>query len=180
MSLFYWNLTKKENSLHYIIDYAQNVYSIIISEQNIIEITSHETDKFHTNPIGDTVNISLTEKRRLSLSEKVKDKTIDFFINEFQKEFESFKNVNEIIGNFLYELFCTNIESFQKLLDNKKEIKSLINLDSSAYSEKEKEIINNFLHWDNPEKDKAIFNISSYALEYCMLTNRNGGGKIFN
>ena len=46
-------------------------------------------------------------------------------------------------------------------------------VDNHNYSEHEKEIINGFLQWDNPLKDKAIFDLSSYAIEYSILTNNS-------
>ena len=54
----------------------------------------------------------------------------------------------------------------------------LINIESNRYTEEEKEIINNFLRWDNTDKNIAVFNISSYSLEYCMLTNQKNSNTV--
>ena len=34
-------------------------------------------------------------------------------------------------------------------------------------------IINKFLSWDNDGKNKAIFDIASYGIEYCLITNNS-------
>ena len=172
----------REYSVHQIIDFIQNRYNITFEEDALTEIvTSKREEGFHTNFKNGNLFVCLTEKRKQTLQSKISNKTIDYFIGEFQKEFSPLidkSDSKEIIHRFLYELFSTNTSSFQKLIDNKRDLSGLINLESANYTEKEKEIINHFLHWDNNDKNKAIFDISSYALEYCMLTNKNGGSSI--
>ena len=175
-------LGKKESSIHEIIDFSQNNYGITLDETDIkLIVQSQKQDYFHSITRNGEIIISLTEKRRMALKEKISNKTIDHFINIFGEEYEQLcKNTNykEIIYRFIYEVFSNNTASFQRLLDNKKDLSGLINLESNKYSEKEKEIINNFLRWDNTEKNIAIFNVSSYSLEYCMLTNKKGGNTV--
>ena len=172
----------REYSVHQIIDFIQNRYNITFEEDALTEIvTSKKEEGFHTNFKSGNLFVCLTEKRKQTLESKISNKTIEYFIGEFQKEFSPLvakSDSKEIIHRFLYELFSTNTSSFQKLIDNKKDLSGLINLESANYTEKEKEIINHFLQWDNNDKNKAIFDISSYALEYCMLTNKNGGSSI--
>lgn len=172
----------REYSVHQIIDFIQNRYNITFEEDALTEIvTSKKEEGFHTNFKNGNLFVCLTEKRKQTLESKISNKTIDYFIGEFQKEFSPLidkSDSKEIIHRFLYELFSTNTSSFQKLIDNKRDLSGLINLESANYTEKEKEIINHFLQWDNNDKNKAIFDISSYALEYCMLTNKNGGSSI--
>lgn len=173
---------KKEYSVHQIIDFVQEHYGITFDEETIKEIVlSKKEEGFLTNRRNDDLFISLTEKRKQILLSKISNKTIDFFISEFQKEYAQLVSVIDsktVIYKFIYDIFSTNITSFQKLIDNKKELSGIINLENSNYTEKEKEIINNFLQWDNPEKNKAVFDIASYALEYCMLTNKKGSSSI--
>ena len=50
----------------------------------------------------------------------------------------------ELILRFLYEMFTSNLEGYKLILHEKRN--SLAN-ENSNYTEKEKEIINNFLNW---------------------------------
>lgn len=172
----------KQYSTHQIIDFIQKNYDITFDEDDIKDIVQNPKEEgFHTNHRNGELFVSLTEKRKQALNNKISNKTIDFFIEQFQKENSQIVariNSKEVIYKFLYDVFSTNTLSFQKLIDHQKDISGLITLDSSKYSPKEKDLINNFLQWDNFEKNKAIFDISSYALEYCMLTNKNGGSSI--
>jgi len=71
-------------------------------------------------------------------------------------------------------MFSINTASFQKLLDKEKDITNIISIQDSKYNNEQIELINEFLNWDNVDKNKAIFDISSYSLEYCLLTNKKG------
>ncbi len=171
-----------EYSLHQIIDFIQERYNITFDEDSIKEIvTSKKEDGFLTNQRNGDLFVCLSEKRKQTLQTKISNKTIDFFISQFQKEYAQLVtkvDSKSILYKFLYDIFSTNTSSFQKLINSKKDLSSIINLENSNYNEKEKEIINNFLQWDNFEKNKAVFDIASYALEYCMLTNKNGSSSI--
>lgn len=171
---------KNEFSINQIIDFCQTNYKLVFDENSIQEVISKSSEEFLSNTKNNDTFICLSEKRKLVLNTKIKDKTIDFFISEFIKEYQELtKNTDtkSILYKFLYGVFNSNAQSFKKLIDNKK-IEDFSNLETNNYSDKEKEIINNFLQWDNQEKNKTIFDIASYALEYCMLTNKKSTGSI--
>lgn len=172
----------KAINIDQLIDLINEAYNLhLVVEEVKAIVTSDKEEGFLINEKnGDTI-ICLSEKRRQVIESKLSKKTIDYFIEEFQKEFASLvtgSNSKEIIYRFLYELLSTNIESFKKLLDSKKKIEDLINVESHTYTAIEREIINEFLSWDNNEKNKAIFDIASYALEYCMISNNGGATHI--
>jgi hypothetical protein len=171
---------QKEFSVNQIIDFCQKNYKIVFDEKTIMEVVKKNTDEFLSIHRNNDTFICLSEKRKQSLNSKINNKTIDFFIAEFIKEYQELtSNVDTkfILYKFLYAIFTSNAESFQKLIDTKR-ISETFNFGTTNYTEKEKEIINNFLQWDNAEKNKAIFDISSYALEYCMLTNSKSTNSI--
>ena len=172
--------SNKAISIHTLIDFIHETYNLHLDELEIVGIvTSDKEEGFLVNEKNDTLIVCLSEKRKQLLESKLTNKTIDYFIDEFKKNKHDLtigSNTKEIIYRFLYELLNTNIESFKKLIDSKKKIEDLINVESHTYTAIEREIINEFLGWDNNEKNKAIFDIASYALEYCMISN-NGGGK---
>jgi hypothetical protein len=172
----------KAINIHSLIDFVHESYNLHLVEEEVKSIvTSDKEEGFLINEKnGDTI-VCLHEKRKQVIESKITNKTIDYFINEFEKEKKKLvtgSNTKEIIYRFLYELLSTNIESFKKLLDSKKKIEDLINVESHTYTAIEREIIKEFLGWDNNEKNKAIFDIASYALEYCMISNNSGATHI--
>lgn len=74
-----------------------------------------------------------------------------------------------MIYRFLYDIFTTNLNSYEYYIKNEALAKDF-SVDSSKYEEDEVKLINSFLSYDNKDKDKAIFNIVSLSLEYCVLT----------
>jgi len=172
--------SNKPLNIHQLIDYIFNTYNLCFDENEVTEIVTGDKtgENFLLNEKGGNIIVCLTEKRKQTLESRVSNKTIDYFIAEFEKEKATLvtgSNCKEIIYRFLYELLSANIESFRKLLNSKNSITDLINVESESYSSIEREIINEFLSWDNNDKNKAIFDIASYALEYCMISN-NGNG----
>lgn len=170
-----------ECTVHQIIDFIHDNYNLLFEEEIIKEIVNNEQDRFLTDFRDGNLYICLTQSRRQTLLSKIKARNIDYFIAEFHDKYSQLigdVDARLLIHRFLYEIFSSNTSSFQKLINSKKGVTGLINLESTNYTEKEKEIINNFLFWDNADKNKAIFDISSYALEYCMLTNKNGVSSI--
>ncbi len=168
----------KSMSIHQLIDFIYDNYNLHFDEQELESIVSNDKKGvFLINHEKEERNVCLSERRKQTLELKLSNKTIDYFITEFEREKKTLASVSstkEIIYRFLYELLSTNIESFKKLLDSKNKIEDLIKKESHPYLSSEKEIINDFLKWENNDKDKAIFDIASYALEYCMISN-NGG-----
>jgi hypothetical protein len=168
---------------HQLIDYIFNTYNLCFDENEVKDIVTNDktSENFLLNEKGGNIIVCLTEKRKQTLESRVSNKTIDYFIAEFEKEKATLvtgSNCKEIIYRFLYELLSANIESFRKLLNSKNSISDLINVESESYSSIEREIINEFLSWDNNDKNKAIFDIASYALEYCMISNNGNGTHI--
>lgn len=168
----------KQMSIHHIIDFIEANYHFTFDEEEIKSIvTSPKEEGFHLGKDkGNNYLVCLTEQRRQTLLSKINTQNIDYFITEFIKQDEKVNNVVDAKGllyKFLYELINSNISGFSKLLNSKKQLSELINVEQSQFNDLEREVINNFLSWDNDGKNKAIFDIASYGIEYCLITNNS-------
>lgn len=154
--------------------YINNTYELVFSENEITDIVkSPKNLGFETSFNKGQLIVRLTTERENTLRSKIKDKTIEDYIVEFETLFSI--PAKELIYRFLYELFSNDVSSFQKLINAKQQTSGQFKVSSQNYSESEKDIINNFLNWEHPFKDKAIFDLSSYAIEYSILTNKSNG-----
>ncbi|MBQ2886465.1 MAG: hypothetical protein IJE43_22325 [Alphaproteobacteria bacterium] len=147
------------------------LYDLVFSEEDVLNvILNPKNDGFELSSFQGERMVKLTLQRESVITSKIKDKTIDDYISEFEHIFKL--EAKQIIYKFLYELFNNDIQSFQRLTNIQKNSQECsYKLDNHNYDIQEKEIINGFLQWENPLKDKAIFDLSSYAIEYSILTS---------
>ena len=150
-----------------------DLYELVFSEDDVVNVICNpKNEGFEISSFKGERMVKLTMQREGVIVSKIKDQTIDDYISEFEQIFRL--EAKDIIYKFLYELFNNDIQNFQRLTNIKKcATESLYKVDNHNYSAQEKEIINSFLLWDNPLKDKAIFDLSSYAIEYSILTNNS-------
>lgn len=151
-----------------------------VSEKYLINFTEKEVElvlhnpKFNTIfravPVGAETVYCLQDERRRLLDER-KPKTLNDFISEYIQQNGLAQDSVESVYRYLYGVFTTNVDGFRRLTESG----SVAEL-TQYYSpdEKDTEIINGFLNWDNDEKNVAIFNLASYGLEYCLLTSKKG------
>lgn len=155
---------------NFLIDIESSEIANVINDKRHIENFIHLTD-------SQTPRFVLSKKRYLSIESTQISKNLNDFIDEYILLEKLPKEAKEIVIQYLYGLFTSNIESFRRLFQLKKAASLAIEI-NREYSDVETAYINGFLLWDNSDKDQAIFNFASYALEYCMITNRKDSSNI--
>lgn len=155
-------------------DFIEMSYNITFTEDEIWNVvtTKKLQDKvFVTYTEDHTHFVSLSALRKATMANKTSAPNIGQYIDEYIDTNSYPKGTTKsIIYRFLYSVFTMNTENFKRLVNNP----SIDGLSSSAiFDNEERDIINGFLNWQNSDKDKAIFNVASCALEYCLLTNTN-------
>lgn len=89
------------------------------------------------------------------------------FLQETQKDYD----VNELfnsIQKYLYYSFNSCAENFLNLCQSK----VLIHTENLEIPDHLVQQINEFISWENDEKNKLIYDIISFSYEYCMLTTK--------
>ncbi len=76
-------------------------------------------------------------------------------------------NAYNIILTHIYNCFNTNVANLSSLLKG-----SIQDTTKHVHSEAEYEIINNFIKWNDSDKNELVYNIISASYEYCMLTTK--------
>jgi hypothetical protein len=173
-SIFIDNNNKQLN-IHDILDIIESRYKLIFDITEIEDVVKKENEsKFYINYNKDSeLLISLTPPRFKYLKENTAAKSIDFHLDRFiELKGSSYKDIEikQIVLKYLYDIFDNNIESFIKLLHTKNA--SSDTLKELKYPAEHIDIINDFLKWDDNDKNKAIFDILSYSLEYCLISNK--------
>lgn len=156
-------------SVSALISYINSAYALLFSTREIEDIITspQNREKFIYSHKNNEIQISLTEDYKNKLNLKCQNRNLVDFIDEFISEKEYDDNIKEMILQFFYAVFTSSLNGFKRLLNegtNGLEI-------GENYSTEEKNIINSFLQWKNPDKDKAVFDLANYSLEYCIMTN---------
>jgi hypothetical protein len=177
-------MEKDSVNIHELIDFILENYNLHIVEEELKEIVyAKKQESFLVDSIEEKLILSLSEKRKVQIQAKIDEHTIEYFIDiYFKKEDtpDTSSELKELIYRFLYDILSSNVESFKKLIDKDNTIEALINIDNHNYNPEERELINGFLKWDNVEKNKSIFDISSFAIEYCLISNHSKPGLDIN
>lgn len=166
----YHSDSDKAISISLLIDFITKNYAITLSDKEVELVIkdSKFTESFDYYEEGG-IKVSLKNKRRrLIEQEQVNNKNLNDYIVEFVKTHNLDNSKIDVFYRFLYSVFTTNLEGYKLLLKER----SILQVDDSAFGDEDKIIINKFLDWDDKEKNAAIFNLASFALEYCMLTNK--------
>lgn len=164
----------------YGLDFSESEIFDCISNQRkpvIIDISQPKSPKLFT--------ISPEEEERIKA--KVDSDTLDSVINDFVLyEQENIESDAEGITECLEDEYLTDPEKIRNLLyryfytifnSNASYIKSLLGkksntdkLSDSDFHLAEKNLINDFVYWDNPDKDRFVYEMVSCCFDYCMMT----------
>lgn len=152
--------------------YINREYGLLYSVDEIqdIVIKGRNADQKYYYYIDNNndVNLSLTAEYKNKCSIVCGYKTLYDYIDDYLKLYNIDEDYRDLILRFFYEMFTSNLEGYKLILHEKIET---LKKEDTSYTEKEKEIINNFLKWPDDGKDKAVYDLAGYSLEYCMMTN---------
>ncbi len=114
--------------------------------------------------------VSLTNEGRSKI--KIDKKGfLDEVVNEFISIFDTDKkseDVIELIHRFIYNSINSNIESLLNVINGKQDSSSLREIEK--FNNDERKIINQFIDWENQEKNELLYRLVAFAVDYCRLT----------
>lgn len=93
----------------------------------------------------------------------------EFLIISKANDEVTFEKCKEIILRFFYYTFNNDVQTLL-LLINRKTNESRNYCDEDKFNCEEATLINDFLNWNNREKNELILNLISSCYDYCMLT----------
>jgi hypothetical protein len=175
----------------YIQKLAENVLVDYENGLSLLELEKEILDKFNLsfstkeiqNALKQNSNKSIHfNKEKYFITEKTRSdllklepitNTLKKQVTNFLKQHEDFNypatQIENSLLSYLYFCFNSNVNNLLSLLN--KEDKQLSY--SDEFSDEDVEIINEFIEWDNDEKNEFIYKVVAICYEYCMLTVKN-------
>jgi hypothetical protein len=77
----------------------------------------------------------------------------------------------ELLHRYLYVILNSNINAYKYLLNPK--FSGEYKVDPRNFTADEASIINDFLRWDNDKKNRALFQLVGYSMEYAAVSNNS-------
>ena len=126
------------------------------------------------NTSSENIKYRLQDKRYKTLCTKPInefEKIIDIFFSQNRSSLSlTIDSLKDLIYRYLHSILNTNIAAYSHFVRSSK--KTIIpKLNSEEFSDDEVDIINEFIKWKNEEKDKAVFKIVNYCIEYAVVVN---------
>lgn len=167
-----------------IVDELLSKYSLIFADGEILDVLTSKKAQCNilcVNPelkrIGDRKYTLIEEtykkldgQERHSFTEKV----IEQFIKDYDDLGLSKEEFTDLLDRYFYFAFNNNANIILGLLQPDHKENAFLSNENNNFTDVEKEIINQFITWDNSEKDKCVYEMVSCCFDYCMLTARKG------
>lgn len=136
------------------------------------------------DPIFIEVKAKQNEQNKYSLEEQryrlLKDKSehnIESVIDRYIKSCHdiiktSTDQLKKLLDDYLYALLNSNIEAYNQVL-NPASTKNNGRVLPAEFDEKQIRIINDFIAWPDDEKNKELYKLVSYCVEYAIVVNNS-------
>lgn len=172
-------LTKSE-----IISNLLDIYKYHISEDEVDAVIRKSRGVFQSVLIDECRAYRLTSQAYAESVEMQKN-SIDDYIDQFidEKQISEPEKCKNAIHIYLYELTTTNINSYRVLLSGKDGTQFTsgeLSVDVSDLNDTEKQLVHDFLSWENAAKNSALGNLVYCCLEYCLLINGDSPNRLLN
>lgn len=146
-----------------------------IEELSGLEFTEKEINQALTESES---YFCITNKEVLGLTEEGNKKIHAEKTKEFERILSQYievyainsqpDEIKSLIYKFLYDCMENNIESLLKVVSGADKTKSLSPLEQ--LSNEDRKIINDFIDWNDESKNALLYDIVSFAVDYCQLT----------
>ncbi|MDA9327387.1 MICOS complex subunit MIC60 [Flavobacteriaceae bacterium] len=170
-------LENKTVTIVQLVDYLKKFIDLDFTEEEVIGIiNSTKEGYFDLIPIKELskTKVKLTTVRYKRVLQKVEDLSFDDIVDLFGKEIYEgevkFNDIKDTIHSYVYYLINTNHNTLTKILSGTHS-EGDISLCESEFVLSERDLINQFINWDNSAKNKALFALISYSIEYCLVVN---------
>lgn len=168
----------------YELEFAPEEIEKALQKKNIGIVLEEESVKRQVGTVSEEIHYryyslepKVYERYRKSSESNTENTIIAEFIAEHKEIYPelSIDIFKGLLHKFLYSVFNSNKETLLLLIKNQvMGGNSEEDQESQDFTNDEKHIINDFLKWNNKNKDQLIYQTVSYCVEYCLLTVKKG------
>ena len=161
-----------------LINHIEDKIGLLFSEDEIKKIVKDdEIFMEFLNKSSEDIKYNLQEKRYTLLKSRPIDE-IDSVIENYLslQETKSIpytkETLKDLIYRYLHSVLNTNISAYSHFV-NPAKTTQIPKLNAEKFEDEEIDIINDFVKWENDTKNKAIFKLINYCIEYAIVVNNS-------
>lgn len=149
--------------------FSEDEISPIVKDENVfVEVLNRSSEDIKYN---------LQEKRYNTLCSKSIDEIDNVIETYFSTQVDSSvhftkDSFKDLIYRYLHSILNTNISTYIQFVNPTKTV-TIPKLSPEQFEDEEVDLINSFVKWDNETKNKALFKLINYCIEYAIVVNNS-------
>lgn len=161
-----------------LVNQIEDEMGLLFSEDEIMQIVKDKEIFVEVlSKSSEDIKYNLQEKRYSTLCSKPIDEIENIIENYFSSHQENINvltkdSFKELIYRYLHSILDTNISAYLHFVSPTK-VTKLPKLNSEQFEDGEVDVINDFIKWDNDEKNMFIFKLVNYCIEYAVVVNNS-------
>lgn len=155
----------RNDCFEYILDY----YKFNI-EKDYFDKLIDNCDYLVKTPSSKDILLKLTSEKFTEINHSITEESLEKYIRDFICLNSYPEKLGDAIKSILYDSIYNNISAF-----NPDNIKSIIPLElKQKFSKEEVDSFNDFIDWENHNKNIAVYNVFQKAVEFSIFTSSKG------
>ena len=165
-------------TLSELVNTIEETMGLMFSEDEISPIVKDENVFVEVlNRSSEDIKYNLQGKRYNTLCSKSIDEIDNVIETYFSTQVDSSvhftkDSFKDLIYRYLHSILNTNISTYIQFVNPAKTV-TIPKLSSEQFEDEEVDLINSFVKWDNETKNKALFKLINYCIEYAIVVNNS-------
>lgn len=165
-------------TLSELVNIIEETMGLMFSEDEIRPIVKDETVFMEVlNRSSEDIKYNLQEKRYSTLCSKSIDEIDNVIETYFSAKVENSLSITkegfkELMYRYLHSILNTNVSTYVQFVNPTKSV-TIPKLNSEQFTDDEIDLINDFVKWNDETKNKAIFKLINYCIEYAIVVNNS-------
>ena len=165
-------------TLSELVNIIEETMGLMFSEDEIRPIVKDENIFMEVlNRSSEDIRYNLQEKRYSALCSKSIDEIDNVIETFFSTNVENSLSITkegfkELMYRYLHSILNTNVSTYVQFVNPTKSV-TIPKLNSEQFTDDEIDLINDFVKWNDETKNKAIFKLINYCIEYAIVVNNS-------
>lgn len=164
-----------------IIDQLKSRYSLNFSDSEILKAIENRKQSriicIDIDNYSAQKKYAITPEEYEKITQRENNKKLSVYIKQFLDEHTdvtfSEEEMQELLNKHFYCVFNSNAATILDLINRNYDYTENLSIKQFEFSIEEKATINQFLYWNDPGKNKCVYEMVSCCFDYCMMTTKH-------